>query len=80
MSEEKARRRVRGAGDSGDFQGGGNDIAMEYDDEGKDVYAKLRPRKGRVGSGRLRRPPPPPPTNIVRAGPFTMAVLLKSFF
>lgn len=78
MNEEKARRRVRGTGGSGDFPGGvvGHDMGMEYDDESKDVYAKLRPAKGRVGSGRLRRPPPPPPTSIVCANPFIVGILL----
>lgn len=70
MNEEKARRRVKGPGGGGvDFVGAGaiDPTMAYYDDEGKDVYAKIRPEKGRVSSGRLRRPPPPPPTTIVRA-------------
>ena len=59
MNEDKARWRgvARGASELNSHE--------EYDDDGKDVYAKLRPPKGRVGSGRLRRAPPPPPTTIV---------------
>jgi len=59
MNEDKARRR-------GVVRGGPEPTGHEvYDDDGKDVYAKLRPFKGRAGSGRLRRAPPPPPTTIV---------------
>lgn len=66
MNEEKARRRVRGPGAGGEYAGmAPMESGMEYDDEGKDVYAKIRPTKGRVGSGRLRRPTPPPPTSVV---------------
>ena len=68
MSEDKARRRVIGRG-GGDEYGGADPIdhgGNYYDDEGKDVYSKTRPNRGRIGSGRLRRAPPPPPTSIVR--------------
>ncbi|OBZ65725.1 hypothetical protein A0H81_14234 [Grifola frondosa] len=42
-------------------------MGMEYgafDDEGKDVYSKMKTAKVPFGSGRLRRPPPPPPTTL----------------
>jgi dolichyl-phosphate-mannose-protein mannosyltransferase len=61
MNEDKARRRAVGRG--GVEVDGQKDY---YDDDGKDVYAKLRPGKGHLGSGRLRRAPLPPPTTIVR--------------
>jgi dolichyl-phosphate-mannose-protein mannosyltransferase len=66
MGEETARRRVR-------VTPGGNGVydthaeaQEEYDDEGKDVYTKMRASKVPVSSGRPRRPPPPPATTIVR--------------
>jgi hypothetical protein len=79
MSEEKARRRVARAPGAGTTAGTVGDNAdystatydsnpLEYDDEGKDVYAKARQTKGRVGSGRVMKPPPPPPTSIVSNG------------
>jgi dolichyl-phosphate-mannose-protein mannosyltransferase len=60
MGEDKARRRgvARTAGESSGHE-------EYYDDDGKDVYAKVRPLKSRVGSGRPRRVPPPPPATIV---------------
>lgn len=67
MSEETARRRVHRAPAAGNgvypshIEG-----ADEYDDEGKDVYAKMRASKMPMSSGRPRRPPPPPATTIVR--------------
>ncbi|OSD08401.1 glycosyltransferase family 39 protein [Trametes coccinea BRFM310] len=69
MSEEKARRRVtRGPGPAG---GGFASQVSEkdsdydaYDDEGKDVYSKMKAMKGPISSGRPRRPPPPPPTTL----------------
>jgi dolichyl-phosphate-mannose-protein mannosyltransferase len=73
MSEEKARRRVVNAAPATRDDGNEKVTAStangkeDYydDDEGKDVYAKLRP-KYRVGSGRVAKPPPPPPTSLVR--------------
>jgi len=68
MNEDiSTRRRVaRGPGSSGGFMSGDeHESEMHYDDEGKDVYSKLRLAKGRVSSGRIHRPPPPPPTSIV---------------
>lgn len=62
MSEEKARRRpVKGAHDDGPIS---VNIA-HYDDDGKDVYNKLRAVKARMGSGRPPPPLAPPATNIV---------------
>jgi dolichyl-phosphate-mannose-protein mannosyltransferase len=61
MSEDKARRRVGGRGGA---QLSGREEYYDYDDDGKDVYAKLKSTKGTVGSGRPRRGPPPPPTTI----------------
>ncbi|KAG6899453.1 hypothetical protein C0993_010235 [Termitomyces sp. T159_Od127] len=61
MSEEKARRRtVKSAHD---------DVPISvhnghYDDDGKDVYNKIRAVKTRIGSGRPPPPPAPPATNI----------------
>lgn len=68
MGEETARRRVtRTPGGNGAYsKAEGPD---EYDDEGKDVYAKIKASKVPVSSGRPRRPPPPPATTIVRAVP-----------
>ncbi|TFK36464.1 glycosyltransferase family 39 protein [Crucibulum laeve] len=63
MSEEKARRRVRGPG-PGAYELSEKDHYEDYDDEGKDVYSKARPTKARVGSGRLPQHPLPPPTSI----------------
>ena len=70
MSEEKARRRVvRGpGGDEGEFAAT-SEKGLDYDafdDEGKDVYSKMKAAKGPISSGRPRRPPPPPPTTLVR--------------
>ena len=62
MGEDKARRRGVGRVGSAVESSGHEEY---FDDDGKDVYAKLRPLKGRVGSGRPRRGPPPPPTSIV---------------
>lgn len=71
MSEETARRRVlRGPSGNGP-QAEPSQVVSEkeyeiYDDEGKDVYAKMKDMRSPLGSGRLRRPPPPPPTTVVR--------------
>lgn len=38
----------------------------DYDDEGKDVYAKVnRNARPYIASGRMPQPPPPPATSIV---------------
>lgn len=74
MSEEKARRRVvRGPGVHDERAGGFTATSEKagldydaYDDEGKDVYSKMKAAKGPISSGRPRRPPPPPPTTLVR--------------
>ncbi|KAF8147568.1 dolichyl-phosphate-mannose-protein mannosyltransferase [Crassisporium funariophilum] len=67
MSEDKARRRVKpstGAG-LGEYEHVEKEHYGDYyDDEGKDVYNKVRPNKSRVGSGRLPQPPLPPPTSV----------------
>ncbi|KAH9930672.1 glycosyltransferase family 39 protein [Fomitopsis serialis] len=68
MSEETARRRVlRGPSGNGTHQEPSHAPEKEYeiyDDEGKDVYAKMKDMRSPLGSGRLRRPPPPPPTTV----------------
>ncbi|KAF8889886.1 glycosyltransferase family 39 protein [Infundibulicybe gibba] len=66
MSEEKARRRVvRGPSGNEDLFEKHQYPPHNYDDdEGKDVYNKIRPVKPFVGSGRPRQAPPPPPTSI----------------
>ncbi|KAL5511598.1 PMT2 [Sanghuangporus vaninii] len=63
MTEESARRRVKGGGASSNGQ---EDVKHEYtySDEGKDVYSKMRPMKGLTLGGRPQRPPPPPPTSL----------------
>ncbi len=72
MSEEKARRRVtRGPGGNGVYADPIAEKGLDYDafddDEGKDVYSKMKVSKGGpISSGRPRRPPPPPPTTVVR--------------
>lgn len=70
MSEEKARRRTGRGGHEGagiyDTPGTKEQHQDEYNDEGKDVYNKIRPVKNRVGSGRMPPPPAPPATTIVR--------------
>lgn len=68
MSEEKARRRVKVASGSmlGEYDQQEKERYSEYyDDEGKDVYSKIRPKGSHLGSGRLPRPPLPPPTSVV---------------
>ena len=66
MSEETARRRVPHAtSGSGSYPPAYVEGPDEYDDEGKDVYAKMRASKMPLSSGRPRRPPPPPATTIV---------------
>ncbi|KAI0345390.1 glycosyltransferase family 39 protein [Trametopsis cervina] len=63
MSEETARRRVPVArGSPGhDFY---DEQEGEFDDDGKDVYAKIRASKMPIGSGRPRRLHAPPATSI----------------
>ncbi|KAL0580607.1 Dolichyl-phosphate-mannose--protein mannosyltransferase 2 [Marasmius crinis-equi] len=79
--EETARRRTKaatsnGAGSSGydeksDYSAAQHDKQHElYDDEGKDVYSKMRLPPGvmmnrnRMGSGRVRQMHTPPPTSL----------------
>ncbi|EPS95451.1 hypothetical protein FOMPIDRAFT_71065 [Fomitopsis schrenkii] len=69
MSEETARRRVlRGPSGNGTQPEPSKAVSEKeyeiYDDEGKDVYAKMKDMRSPLGSGRLRRPPPPPPTTV----------------
>lgn len=71
MNEETARRRVfRGSSGNGPLPEPSQAVSEKeyeiYDDEGKDVYAKMKDMRSPLGSGRLRRPPPPPPTTVVR--------------
>ena len=68
MSEETARRRVPRAPSGGDAYAAYNEKSEEYDDEGKDVYAKIRASRMPVSSGRPRRHHQPPATTIVRIG------------
>ena len=70
MNEETARRRVhssRGPASSGFY----DEKQDQYDDDGKDVYAKIRASKIPLSSGRPRRPPAPPATSIVRTSAAT---------
>ena len=63
MSEDKTRRRVKASTVSVYDQQ--DKEPYYYDDEGKDVYSKLRPKSSRLSSGRLPQPPLPPPTSFV---------------
>ncbi|KAG6819686.1 hypothetical protein H0H93_009642, partial [Arthromyces matolae] len=63
MNEEKARRRV-GKGAHDDFPAGPRGDQDTYNDDGKDVYNKIRSVKNRVGSGRPPPTPSPPATTI----------------
>ncbi|KAI0819094.1 glycosyltransferase family 39 protein [Irpex lacteus] len=63
MNEETARRRVhasRGPASTGFY----DEKQDQYDDDGKDVYAKIKASRIPVSSGRPRRPPAPPATSI----------------
>ena len=74
MNEETARRRVhssRGPASSGFY----DEKQDQYDDDGKDVYAKIRASKIPLSSGRPRRPPAPPATSIVRMSASTSSTL-----
>lgn len=70
MTEDTAARRRVPRGPSALAKDGAYDSQeknWEYDEEGKDVYAKAAPAAARMSSGRpARRGPPPPPTTIVR--------------
>ena len=66
MSEDITRRRVKATTVSTyDQQEKEHHYGEYYDDEGKDVYSKLRPKSSRLSSGRLPQPPLPPPTSVV---------------
>lgn len=66
MSEDKTRRRVKAVAVSlYDQQEKEHHYGDYYDDEGKDVYSKLRPKSSRLSSGRLPQLPLPPPTSVV---------------
>ncbi|KAF9532737.1 glycosyltransferase family 39 protein [Crepidotus variabilis] len=67
MAEDTARRRVKAPMSAG--LGYEPDTPKEhygeyYNDEGKDVYNKLRPQVARIGSGRMPQVHQPPPTSI----------------
>ncbi|KAF9053374.1 dolichyl-phosphate-mannose-protein mannosyltransferase [Panaeolus papilionaceus] len=64
MSEEKARRRVKPSGLAGDFDSSHEKEVYYDDDQGKDVYSKMRPVSSRLGSGRLPPQHLPPPTSL----------------
>jgi len=67
MTEDTARRRVPRIPTVVDEKESPARPFDQYDDdEGKDVYNKLRPPVNRIGSGKLRYAPPPPPTTMVR--------------
>lgn len=81
MTEEKARRRVKGPAHSpgvgAEEYDRGHVLEKEtygeyYDDEGKDVYNKIRPAAARLGSGRPPQPLLPPPTSLVRTLPLPL--------
>ena len=66
MSEDQTRRRVKASSVSTyDQQEKEPYYADYYDDEGKDVYSKIRPKSSRLTSGRPPQPPLPPPTSVV---------------
>lgn len=66
MTEETARRRIKaGAAASNVTDGNFGGPGYGYDDEGKDVYNKMKPVKGPTLGGRPQRPAPPPATNLV---------------
>jgi hypothetical protein len=74
MSEDKTRRRVK-ATTVYDQQDKEPYYGDYYDDEGKDVYSKLRPKSSRLSSGRLPQPPLPPPTSVVSSIIFFLLLL-----
>ena len=75
MSEDKTRRRVKATTVSVfDQQEKESYYGDYYDDEGKDVYSKLRPKSSRLSSGRLPQLPLPPPTSIVSSITFLSVV------
>lgn len=68
MSEEKARRRVKGPSGTapGEYEYAEKSRYTDYyDDEGKDVYNKPRAHAAHMGGGRPPQPPLPPPTSLV---------------
>lgn len=69
MAEDTARRRVRApmsAGMSYEPDTPKEHYGDMYNDEGKDVYNKVRTPVARIGSGRMPQVHQPPPTSIVR--------------
>ena len=63
LSEDTARRRVKGAAEGNSPEE--TKVEPEYNDEGKDVYNKMRVVKGPTLGGRPQKPPPPPATSLV---------------
>lgn len=67
MAEETAaRRRFKAGAVAGNGVDGTRPDNL-YEDEGKDVYNKMRQIKGPTLGGRPQRPAPPPATNLVSA-------------
>ncbi|KAI0050885.1 glycosyltransferase family 39 protein [Auriscalpium vulgare] len=65
MEDSSARRRVaRGPGHTPPPGASAQNTTWEYDDEGKDVYAKASGTPKFGGGGRVARRPPPPPTSL----------------
>ena len=69
MSEEKARRRIKASTGSILGEQEKEHYGDYYDDQGKDVYNKIRPKSSR-SSGRPPPPLLPPPTSIVSSSVF----------
>lgn len=68
MSEESARRRVRGqVGTEYGDHAEAHELEPLNDDEGKDVYNKIGATRPATYGGRPRKPVHPPPSSLVRS-------------